>query len=231
MAKNDYTKMILAQIETFLVSSTEAMGMDHPTVLILQQTVQQLKDEALTVLPDGFKNDDEFEDFIHQQTDAFQGELSENEILTNVDDVVGIIQDANGNDVEIGDVVTSTERANQILAEMEEMDGVPLDASNIMRITYERQDGQELTTNHVDMILKHPASRSLSQLGKIDLLIIEDTDNSARKTAVFSLDNDGPITNKMLATQIVAYRGILPFPAIGQVSCMSSVAFADGQEF
>lgn len=229
MAKNDYTKMITAQIEAFIAMSLETLGEDHRTITILRDTVEQLND-ALTVLPNGFENDDTFEEFMDSQAQTFP-DMTGNELLDAVDDVVGEIVNEAGETVEVGDVQGSMDKVNELIQEAELEQGEELNVSDIMRINYERLDGSELTANHVDMILKHPASNSLKHLGTIQLLTIEDSDEASAKTAIFVLENDGVINKKALASRIVAYRGVLPFPGIGQVQCTSSVAFADGEAY
>ena len=173
-------------------------------------------------IPEGM-TEESFETFIKDYFDEYE---AEDIIAEGTVEVSGYLPNEKGEYVEVGNFADSAEKAEEILAQIEEDRGEPVTTDNLITVKYSRLDGSELTEEETQTIIDHPISDSLKKLGTVYLLAVNPTDDPASKEAVFVVDDEQQSILKMLALNIVSYRGVHVFPGLGRIQAVGSVNFA-----
>lgn len=119
---------------------------------------------------------------------------------------------------------------NNVLDVYEEVAGERPQAE-VLRITYRREDNQELSQDQTNTIIDHPISQmGLQRLGNMMLVGIDPGMDPASKVAVFGAVGDGEIDPAVLGLGAAAYRGRFNFgPGIGMVSANAEVQLAGAE--
>lgn len=211
---------IAAQLAQLHASAVANLPEGSPAIEVLSRAVAEIHGAVREpVLPDGF-DQATYDAFLEEQVNAVFPDSTVEEMKANITDVIGVVQDADGQYVEVGNVEQATAGANDLVATFEEENGEILTDRRIV-ITYERLNGEILTETNVHEIINHPTSASLDKFGNIQLLEIADTDKANTKQAVFFVVEEGVVSLKALALSVAAYRGRAIFPRIGAVSAVA----------
>lgn len=243
MDEKTYIKFIVAQIEALRTSARDVLDEDHDVVIALDELLDTISSRRVT--PAGF-TDESFDATLEEQVDQ---ELV-NALDNGGENVVGIVQNVEtGEYVEVGNA-EAINLANQAVEDLEnradfddynddnadyndvddyyDEELVPhgvRETDNYITVTYTRLDENELTDDQVKNIIEHPISNALNKLGAIQLVTVKNTENVAKKEALFAIMEQGELSLKTLAYGIASYRGITIFPGIGQVQAVGSVNF------
>lgn len=239
MDEKTYIKFIVAQIEALRTSARDVLDEDHDVVIALDELLDTISSRRVT--PAGF-TDESFDATLEEQVDQ---ELV-NALDNGGENVLGVIQNVEtGEYVEVGNA-EAINLANQAVENIEnradfddynddndvddyyDEELVPhgiRETDNYITVTYTRLDEKELTDAQVNTIINHPISSALNKLGAIQLVTVKNTENVAKKEALFAIMEQGELSLKTLAYGIAAYRGITIFPGIGQVQAVGSVNF------
>lgn len=248
MDEKVYTDLIMNQLTGLKFSAERHLPATHPVNVALEKAISDIltnntaaapvapvlakpadEDEEAPerVIPAGFADEEEYDEFLDEQiAEAFADVDEENlgGIRDAITDVVGVLPNANGDMVEIGNVQQSAAAADELVAQFEEENG-EVEVENSIYITYKRLDDRELTDDHVRTIINHPISASLQHLGNLQFMEIRGGETPSEKLAVFGIVEEGTISLKTLALGATAYRGVHVFPGIGRVSAAGAVNF------
>ena len=227
MDEKQYLDQVKRQVAALADSVSVVLGSAHPAVVRLRQTanslsgqephIPDLDEEVRAIAPEGFPGGQEaFDMFMDTQT-----------IVTGVDTstMVGVVDDGDRT-VEVGDVRLMSEKARELVQEVRldlDLDEDEPVHDRVIRISYRRLNGEELTEVQVNQILDHPYSSSLRHLGALQKLEIEQTDVPSVKKAVFAVLTDGDMPLDALALGLATYRGTQVFPGIGAVEAIADV--------
>jgi hypothetical protein len=209
---------IAAQLTQLHASAVATLPEDHVVVEALSRAITDIKNGAVRepVLPAGFVQED-YDAFLEDQVNAVFPDSTVEELKANITDVVGAVQNAEGQYVEVGSVQDAAAQAKELVEAYEEENGEELYTDHRIVINYKRLNGEALTETNVREILNHPMSAALDHLGNIQLLDIVDADTPNWKKAVFVVLEEGTISLKSLALNVAMYRGKHVFPGIGAV--------------
>lgn len=212
---------IAAQLTQLHASAVASLPVGSPIIGVLSRAVEGLAGEVREpVLPDGFVFQENYDAFLEEQVNAVFPDSTSEQLKQELVDVVGVVQNEDGQYVEVGNVEASAAQANENIAVFEEENGEIFTDHRIV-ITYNRLNGEALTEVNVREIINHPTSASLDKFGNIQLLEIADTEKANEKKAVFVVLEEGTISLKTLALNIASYRGKAVFPGIGAVSAVA----------
>lgn len=195
-------------------------------------------DNVAPVVPEGFGTEENYQTFIESQADLLPEENDElgNVIIPRPDDVVGSIEDENGNIVDFG---TMDESLDKVTEHIEEQNTIRDEEGNVLyhneidpipyiRVSFTRNDGEELTREDLEKkVFTNRASKPMLDNFGSDYVVLSG-DSPSEKIVSFYINNNDE-KQKKVSQAIMNSQGMMQFaghtviPRIGLVTAKAIV--------